>query len=297
MSMRYKGGVLSATEPTTSSSSAIGVWTLRQQMQAIGGSGWPSPPAVPFNLTTSVDGGVNTYRTLGVDPVYNYLYTCTTQDPSSTMTRFTIASDGSLSATTSIPTNTGSVPTRQVTFQPPSSNQAIITGYAQPYYALFSSRADMFGTSSNVSLGSEFQSFNPWACAYTSSTLMVVSGTNIESVSPYPTGEGIVVVNLATNEIRGVALDNASGAANTSGLAYDPGAQRLYVGLGANTNNTGLINVYSVSNPSDYATMSFTYIEQINTGFGRAIEAIGCSTNYLWYGGNNYANIRRCARS
>jgi len=43
MSMRYKGGVLSATAPTTSSSSAAGVWTMRQQLQAVGGTGWPSP--------------------------------------------------------------------------------------------------------------------------------------------------------------------------------------------------------------------------------------------------------------
>jgi hypothetical protein len=42
--MRYKGGVISATAPTTSSSAATGVWTLPQQLQAITGSGWPSPP-------------------------------------------------------------------------------------------------------------------------------------------------------------------------------------------------------------------------------------------------------------
>jgi hypothetical protein len=297
MSMRYKGGVLSATAATSTTNAATGVWTLRQQMQAQAASAWPAPLLPPFNLTTSSDGGVNTYRTLGVDPVYNQLYIAITQDPSAQITRFNIASDGTLSATTPLATSTGSVPVRQITFQPPSSSQAIITGYAQPYYALFSSRANMFGTSSNVNLGSEFQSFNPWACAYTSSTLMIVSGTSVDSVSPFPTGEGIVVVNLATNAIRGVALTNASAYSLTSGMAYDPGSQRLYVGLGANTSNTGLINVYQVNNPSDYATMSFTYIEQINTNFGVAIEAIGCSTNYLWYGGNNYANIRRCARS
>lgn len=44
MSLRYKGGVISATAPTTSTQSAGGVWTLQQQAQAIAGSGWPSPP-------------------------------------------------------------------------------------------------------------------------------------------------------------------------------------------------------------------------------------------------------------
>lgn len=41
MSMRYKGGVLSATPPTTSSTSAVGIWTLEQQMQAQGAGNWP----------------------------------------------------------------------------------------------------------------------------------------------------------------------------------------------------------------------------------------------------------------
>lgn len=44
MSMRYKGGVISATPPTTSTSSATGIWTLEQQMQAQAASAWPLPP-------------------------------------------------------------------------------------------------------------------------------------------------------------------------------------------------------------------------------------------------------------
>ena len=56
MSRRYKGGVISATAPTTSTSSATGVWTLPQQMQAIVGSGWPFQPALP---------GSDSYTTAG----------------------------------------------------------------------------------------------------------------------------------------------------------------------------------------------------------------------------------------
>jgi hypothetical protein len=46
MSMRFKGGVISATAPTTSTSAAKGVWTLQQQFQAIAAGTWPSPPLV-----------------------------------------------------------------------------------------------------------------------------------------------------------------------------------------------------------------------------------------------------------
>lgn len=40
MSMRYKGGVISATAPVTSASAAKGVWTLQQQLQALAAGNW-----------------------------------------------------------------------------------------------------------------------------------------------------------------------------------------------------------------------------------------------------------------
>lgn len=56
MSMRYKGAVLSATAPTTSSSSAVGIWTMRQQLQAVGGTGWPNA-LVPTTIGQAYGGG------------------------------------------------------------------------------------------------------------------------------------------------------------------------------------------------------------------------------------------------
>jgi hypothetical protein len=44
--MRYKGGVISATAPTTSISAATGVWTLQQQLQAIAAGKWTGIPLV-----------------------------------------------------------------------------------------------------------------------------------------------------------------------------------------------------------------------------------------------------------
>ena len=41
MSMRYKGAVISATPPTTSTTTATGIWTLPQQLQAQGAGNWP----------------------------------------------------------------------------------------------------------------------------------------------------------------------------------------------------------------------------------------------------------------
>lgn len=61
MSLRYRGGFLSATAPTTSSSSAGGVWTLKQQLQAVNGSGWPAVNPDPYwaNVTLLAHGNTN----------------------------------------------------------------------------------------------------------------------------------------------------------------------------------------------------------------------------------------------
>jgi hypothetical protein len=47
MSMRFKGGVISATAPTTSTSAAKGVWTTTQQLQAVSAGTWPRSPGAP----------------------------------------------------------------------------------------------------------------------------------------------------------------------------------------------------------------------------------------------------------
>lgn len=61
MSLRYKGGLLSATAPTTSSSSAGGAWTLKQQLQAASSSGWPVQNPDPYwsNVTLLAHGNTN----------------------------------------------------------------------------------------------------------------------------------------------------------------------------------------------------------------------------------------------
>lgn len=56
MSNRYRGGVISATPPTTSNSAATGVWTLQQQLQAKATGNWPDPN-VPSAIGQAFGGG------------------------------------------------------------------------------------------------------------------------------------------------------------------------------------------------------------------------------------------------
>jgi hypothetical protein len=56
MSRRYKGGVISATAPTTSTSTAAGVWTQQSLAQAVSAGTWPRSPGAPTIGTATATG-------------------------------------------------------------------------------------------------------------------------------------------------------------------------------------------------------------------------------------------------
>ena len=55
--MRYRGGVISGTPPTTSTSGAVGVWTMSQQMQAAKAGAWPAQSYGPTTIGQAYGGG------------------------------------------------------------------------------------------------------------------------------------------------------------------------------------------------------------------------------------------------
>lgn len=57
MSMRYRGGVVSATPPATSTSGAVGVWSMSQQMQAAQAGAWPKQSYSPTVIGQAYGGG------------------------------------------------------------------------------------------------------------------------------------------------------------------------------------------------------------------------------------------------
>jgi hypothetical protein len=57
MSMRYAGGIISATPPTVTTSSAKGMWTLNQQMQYQKAGIWPTYVAPPTTIGQAYGGG------------------------------------------------------------------------------------------------------------------------------------------------------------------------------------------------------------------------------------------------
>ena len=57
MSMRYRGGVVSATPPTTSTGAAVGIWSMSQQMQAVQAEAWPKQLPPPTVIGQAYGGG------------------------------------------------------------------------------------------------------------------------------------------------------------------------------------------------------------------------------------------------
>ena len=90
MSLRYKGGVISATAPTTSTSTATGAWTRQSMLQAVGASTWPRSPGAPTIGTATAAGPTSASVT----------FTAPSDIGSSAITSYTVTSSpGGLTAT------------------------------------------------------------------------------------------------------------------------------------------------------------------------------------------------------
>ena len=82
MSNRYKGGIISATPPVTTTSK--GIWTLTQQMQAKGASVWPTVPDAPTIGTATVASGTSASVTFTAPAYAGYPGTITGYTATST---------------------------------------------------------------------------------------------------------------------------------------------------------------------------------------------------------------------
>lgn len=129
MSMRYKGGVISATPPTISTSSATGIWTRQQQMQAQGAGTWP--PYIPL------------------DPYFNYVTALLHGDGTNGAQNNTF-----LDSSTNNFTITRNGNTTQGTFSP----------YGSLWSNYFGGAGNYFTVPSTLSLGSSNYTVEFWFC-------------------------------------------------------------------------------------------------------------------------------------
>jgi len=89
MSRRYKGAVISATPPVNSTSSAVGVWTLSQQMQGQGATAWPIViGGAPYWIGTLDTSGGNRGYGVAVDYAGNVSFAGVTSGTSLEIARY-----------------------------------------------------------------------------------------------------------------------------------------------------------------------------------------------------------------
>lgn len=69
MSFRYKGGIISATSPTTTYLLAVGLWTLQQHLQARAGDNWPEVLPTPGQQAYTTAGTYTWIAPAGVNKV------------------------------------------------------------------------------------------------------------------------------------------------------------------------------------------------------------------------------------
>lgn len=127
MSMRYKGGVISATPPTTSTSAATGVWTLVQQMQAQGAGTWPSQPGPYFIGALGNTSGAESYG-IAVDSssnVYIAGYVSVSSRETGQLAKY--SASGTLQWQRNLSSGGGNVSLRCIAVD--SSNNVYVAGY------------------------------------------------------------------------------------------------------------------------------------------------------------------------
>ena len=118
MSMRYKGGIISATAPTSTTSTASGVWSAENVFQAIGAVTWPRSPAAP-TIGTATD--------LTTGGSVSVAFTAPSDTGSTAITSYSsLSTPGSLSSSNSASpiTATGLTNSTAYTFQVRATNSA-----------------------------------------------------------------------------------------------------------------------------------------------------------------------------
>ena len=245
MSMRYKGGVISATPPTTTGGSfgtAPGIWTLEQQMQAQKSSTWP----------------------LGYDPQFNYVTMLLHGDGTNGGQNNTF-----LDSSTNNFTITRNGNTTQGTFSPYGSNWSVNNGAANGNGFQFS----------GTTLASDF-TMEAWVFATphpsTQSIVFSYSSGNVQMIYFYPdgrfgwyrsSGSGVTAAGVFTyNTWNHVAAVRSSGVIKLYlngvdvGISISDGSSVAvdsllgYGGSGATTYNVlGYVSNARVTNTAVYS--------------------------------------------
>lgn len=188
MSMRYKGGVISATAPTTSTSAATGVWTLPQQLQALVASNWP----IPLAIGAAYQGGFFAGQIDQSGTIYNLVVGPVASAQSATLRKYKNLSTATAGADSVIdgPQNTADIVADGNSTVYPAAhfcNDLVIGGFSDWYLpaknelevCYYNLKPDT--TSNNTSSGTNTNAVPSRGSNYTAGTPAQTSATNFKT--------------------------------------------------------------------------------------------------------------------
>ena len=266
MSMRYIGGVISATPPTTSTSFALGIWTLEQQMQAQGAGTWPTFPSVWAGKFSNISNVTQVYlNNLKVDSSGNAIIANAFFDGSVySMGALKVSSAGSLTGQFYYPLSGGSTNIYGRGLALDSSNNIFMPGYTpgtnlnEYVYKVDSSFTNVYSVKKATS--SVYSVVNDGAATVDSSNnLYIVGGTNDGSgVFQKLNSSG---ANVATQQITSTtgAGTNSAGVTN---IVVTSGGNTYMCGTFYGTDATGLAGETGWIGQWNWGTTSFTWINR-----------------------------------
>jgi hypothetical protein len=221
--MRYRGGIISGTPPTTTTSAAVGVWTMSQQMQAAKAGAWPAQSYGPTTIGQAYGGGFYAGK-INVSGTQYYLIVAPKASGENSSRTWGVS--GTTTGITSVingPTNSASLAALGASYQAAVFAEGLTIGGYSDWYLPAKNELEVLyyflkptTTANNTSSGSNANAVSP-----------EVPNTNYTSGSPAQTSAGIGFRTGETDAFASVYYwsSTETNALDAWGQDFGPGGQ------------------------------------------------------------------------
>ena len=209
--MRYRGGVVSATPPTTSTSAAVGIWSMSQQMQAAQAGAWPKQSYPPTVIGQAYGGGLYAGKINVSGTQYYLIVAPKASGENSARTWGTYGTTTGITSVINGPTNSASLAALGAAYQAAVFAEGLTIGGYSDWYLPAKNELEVL-----------YYNLKPTTDANNTS-----SGSNANAVSPEP---------ISTN------YTNDSPAQTSAGIGFRTGETNAFASNGYWSSTEGTSN-------------------------------------------------------